>query len=353
MTPVSVLFPRKLRRIVSFMTGALAGLAVDAEEVANSGETMRQIESRGYLRCGVDVGLTGFAERDDRGVWRGFDVDLCRAYAAALLGDEDAVRFVPLTTAQRFIALEARDVDILIRNTSWTFARDVGRGFDFSGIAYYDGQGFMAPSDLGVTSARDLHGARVCVQASTTSALNLADYSATHSLDMQAMEYPTAVAGLEAYVAGECDVYTNDLSSLAGLRANLDDRDAHILLPDVISKEPLGPVIREGDSAFSDISRWILLSLIAAEELGVTSENARSQAANNPNPEVRRLLGQEGAFGDRLGLDNRFALRAIEAGGNYGQIFDRNLGASSRLQLRRGLNAQWTEGGLLYAPPFR
>ncbi len=353
MTPVSLLFPRKLRRIVSFMTGALAGLAVDAQEVANSGETLRQIESRGYLRCGVDVGLAGFAERDADGDWQGFDVDLCHAYAAAILGDANAVHFVPLTTAQRFIALEAHDVDILIRNTSWTFARDVGLGFDFTGIAYYDGQGFMVPSDLGVTSSRDLRGARVCVQASTTSALNLADYSATHSLELRAMEYPTAADGLNAYAAGDCDVYTNDLSSLAGLRGDLPDPQAHILLPDVISKEPLGPVIREGDAAFADISRWILLALIAAEELGVTSENARAQSQNNPNPEVRRLLGSEGQFGSRLGLDDRFALRAIEASGNYGQIFDRNLGASSPLQLRRGLNAQWTEGGLLYAPPFR
>lgn len=353
MTPVSLLFPRKLRRIVSFMTGGLAGFAIDAQEVAQSGETLRLIESRGYLRCGVDVGLTGFAERGEDGVWRGFDADLCRAYAAAIVGRADAVRFVPLTTAERFDALAENEVDILIRNTSWTFERDVELGFDFAGIAYYDGQGFMAPADLGVTSARDLHGARVCVQASTTSALNLADYSATHSLDMQAIEFPTANAGLEAYEAGECDVYTNDLSSLAGLRASLEDRDDHILLPDVISKEPLGPVIREGDAAFADVARWILISLIAAEELGVTSENARAQAQNNPNREVRRLLGAEDAFGERLGLDNRFALRAIEAGGNYGQIFDRNLGASSRLQLRRGLNAQWTEGGLLYAPPFR
>lgn len=353
MTPVSLLFPRKLRRIVSFMTGALAGLAVDAQEVADSGSTLRAIESRGYLRCGVDVGLSGFAERGEDGVWRGFDVDLCHAYAAAILGRASAVRFVPLTTAERFDALAEDDVDILIRNTSWTFERDVGMGFDFAGIAYFDGQGFMAPADLGITSARDLHGARVCVQGATTSALNLADYSATHSLDMQAMEYPTATAGLEAYAAGECDVYTNDLSSLAGLRASLEDRDAHNLLPDVISKEPLGPVIREGDAVFEDVARWILMSLIAAEELGVTSENARAQARNNPNPEVRRLLGADGDFGDRLGLDNRFALRAIEAGGNYGQIFDRNLGAASPLQLRRGLNAQWTEGGLIYAPPFR
>jgi len=352
-TPVSLIFRGRLRRAVSFAIGAIAGLAVDSAEVANSGVTMRGIESRGYLRCGVDVGLTGFAEQSETGAWQGFDVDLCRAYAAALLGRANAVRFVPLTTSERFDALDNDDIDILIRNTSWTFARDVGRGFDFAGIAYYDGQGFMAPADLGVTSARDLDGARVCVQAATTSELNLVDYIETNNLAMDVIAYDTALEGLAGYENGECDVYTNDLSSLAGLRVSLADPENHILLPDVISKEPLGPVIREGDAAFADTARWILNTLIAAEELGVTSQNVGVRARTSTNPEVQRLLGLSDGFGERLGLENSYARTMIESVGNYAEIFERNLGANSRLGLQRGLNAQWTEGGLLYAPPFR
>tara|TARA_R110002073_G_scaffold31278_3_gene96088 strand:- start:2598 stop:3644 length:1047 start_codon:yes stop_codon:yes gene_type:complete len=348
-----LLFRGRLRRAVSFVVGAVAGLSVDAQDVAQAGVTMRGIETRGYLRCGVDVGLTGFAEQDDAGVWHGFDVDLCRAYAVAILGNVNAVRFVPLTTSERFNALENDDIDILIRNTSWTFARDVGSGFDFSGIAYFDGQGFMAPADLGITSARDLDGARVCVQAATTSELNLVDYIETNALNLQVMAYDTALAGLAGYAQGECDVYTNDLSSLAGLRVSLDNPDEHILLPDVISKEPLGPVIREDDARFADVSRWILNALIAAEELGITSQNAGVRARTSANPEVQRLLGVTDDFGERLGLDADYALTMIEDVGNYAEIFERNLGSGSALGLQRGLNAQWTEGGLLYAPPFR
>lgn len=353
MTPVSLIFRGRLRRAVSFAIGAIAGLAVDAEEVAGSGVTMRGIEARGYLRCGVDVGLTGFAERGEDGVWRGFDVDLCRAYAVAILGRASAVRFVPLTTSERFGALADDDIDILIRNTSWTFARDVGLGFDFVGTAYYDGQGFMAPADLGVSSARDLDGARVCVQEATTSELNLVDYIATNNLTMDVIAYDTALGGLAGYAAGECDVYTNDLSSLAGLRVSLADPENHILLPDVISKEPLGPVIREGDPAFADMSRWILNALIAAEELGINSQNVAERARTSTNPEVQRLLGLSDGFGERLGLENNYGRNIIAEIGNYAEIFERNLGSGSELDLERGLNAQWTEGGLLYAPPFR
>ena len=352
-TPVSLLFRGRLRRAVSFVVGAIAGISVDASEIAQSGETMRGIESRGYMRCGVDVGLAGFAERGEDGVWRGFDVDLCRSYAVALLGNRDAVRFVPLTTSERFDALANDGIDILIRNTSWTFARDVGQGFDFVGIAYYDGQGFMVPSDLGISSVRDMDGARVCVQEATTSELNLTDYIATNNLNLEIVAFDTALAGLEGYAQGACDVYTNDLSSLAGLRVSLENPSGHILLPDVISKEPLGPVIREHDTAFGDAARWILYALIAGEELGLNSQNVNERAANSPNPEIQRLLGVRDDFGERLGLEPDYALEMIETMGNYSEIFDRNLGSGSRLELQRGLNAQWTEGGLLYAPPFR
>ncbi len=353
MSPLSFLSPRRLREAVIVMLGGLAGIAVDTEERAQSGSTLRAIETRGTLLCGVDGGLAGFSYRDEEGNWSGFDTDLCRAYAAAILGDADDVRFIPVTTAERFSALADGEVDILIRNTSWTYARDVGQDFDFAGIAYYDGQGFMVPADLGITSARDINGARICVQGNTTTALNLQDFIAANGLTVEVIEYPAAQAGLDGYVSGECDVYTNDLSSLAGLRVSLDVPSEHVLLPDVISKEPLGPVIRSGDSQFLDISQWLLFALIAAEEFGVTSANAESVVMTSNNREIRRLLGVEDNFGERLGLAPDFALTMVSATGNYGEIFDRNLGQGSELGLRRGLNAQWTEGGLLYSPPFR
>lgn len=353
MSPLSFLSPRRLREAVVVTLGGLAGIAVDTAEVAESGSTLRAIEARGELLCGVDGGLTGFAEQDQNGEWSGFDTDLCRAYAAAILGDADDVRFVPVTTSDRFRALSDGEIDILIRNTSWTFARDVGQDFDFAGIAYYDGQGFMVPADLGIASARDINGARICVQASTTTALNLADFIAANDLSVEVREFPTAQSGLDAYESDACDVYTNDLSSLAGLRVGLGDPSAHILLPDVISKEPLGPVIRAGDSHFHDVAQWVLFTLIAAEEFGATSLNVADMAETSRNPEIRRMLGAEDDFGSRLGLENDFAVTMIAATGHYGEIFDRNLGAGSELGLRRGLNAQWTEGGLLYSPPFR
>ncbi|MCW5723843.1 MAG: amino acid ABC transporter substrate-binding protein [Maricaulaceae bacterium] len=339
--------------MVAMTVSVFAGFAMGVQEAGLRGQTLEAIHQRGHLLCGVDTGLPGFAEQGEDGVWRGFDADLCRAYAAAFLGRADAVRFVPLTTAERFEALAEGRIDILIRNTSWTFDRDVGRGFDFPGVAYYDGQGFLAPADLGVASARDLSGARVCVQDATTTALNLADFIENNRLNLTPVVVETAQAGAERYRAGGCDVITNDLSSLAGLRARLPNPAAHVLLPDIISKEPLGPVIREGDSAFGDAARWVLHALIAAEEFGVTAANAREFAAGTRNAEARRMLGAEGDFGERLGLHREFALRAVEAGGNYGEIFARNLGTGSPLGLRRGLNAQWTQGGLMYAPPFR
>lgn len=353
MSPLSFLSPRRLREAAVVMLGGLAGFALDTGEVAQSGATLRVIETRGELLCGVDGGLTGFSQQQSDGRWTGFDTDICRAYAAAILGDADDVRFVPVTTAERFEALADGEIDILVRNTSWTFARDIGQGFDFAGIAYYDGQGFMVPADLGISSARDINGARICVQGSTTTALNLDDFIAANNLNVEVIEYQTAQAGLNGYAGGECDVYTNDLSSLAGLRVSLETPSDHILLPDVISKEPLGPVIRSGDSQFLDISRWVLFSLIAAEEFGVTSANVDSFSETSTNREIRRLLGVEDNFGERLGLEPDFAAVMLRATGNYGEIFDRNLGQGSELGLRRGLNSQWTEGGLLYSPPFR
>ena len=341
------------RRLVRAATAFALGFAASQSQIEAQGSTLAQIRDRGVLLCGVDTALPGFAMSNEREGWVGFEADLCRAYAAAFLGGADRVRFVPLTTAERFEALADGRADILIRNTSWTMARDAALPVSFVGVYYFDGQGFLAPADLGVSSARELDGARVCVQAQTTTALNLDDYAAAFGMRFERIETETAIAALRAYEAGGCDALTNDVSSLAGLRLQLEDPDRHAILADVISKEPLGPVVSDRDVRFADAARWVLYALIAAEEYAVTAENARTIAQTTANPELRRLLGAEGAAAESLGLDAEFALRAIEATGHYGEIFERHLGLQSDLALRRGLNAQWTQGGLLYAPPFR
>lgn len=341
------------RRLVRAATAFALGFAASQSQIEAQGSTLAQIRDRGMLLCGVDTALPGFAMPSEREGWVGFEADLCRAYAAAFLGRADRVRFVPLTTAERFEALADGRADILIRNTSWTMARDAQLPVSFVGVYYFDGQGFLTPADLGVSSARELDGARVCVQAQTTTALSLDDYTAAFDVRFERIETETAIAALRAYEAGGCDALTNDVSSLAGLRLQLEDPDRHAILADVISKEPMGPVVSDHDVRFVDAARWVLYALIAAEEYAVTAENARTIAQTTANPELRRLLGAEGAVAESLGLDAEFALRAIEATGHYGEIFERHLGLQSDLALRRGLNAQWTQGGLLYAPPFR
>ncbi len=342
--------PRRLARAAAAFA---LGFAASQSDIAAGGATLADIRERGVLKCGVDTGLAGFAEQNDAGAWRGFEVDLCHAYAAAFLGDPEAVRFVPLTTAERFDALREGRADILVRNTSWTFARDARQDVTFVGTYYYDGQGFLVPEDLGVSSARELDGARICVMPATTTALNLDDYEATYALSFDRTLVETATAGIEAYAQGRCEAFTNDVSSLAGLRRALDDPSAHLILPDIISKEPLGPVVRSGDARFAEAAQWVLFALIAAEEYGVTADNAAERAASAGNPKVLRLLGARDDIGAALGLSPDFALQAIQARGHYGEIFERHLGADSPLELRRGLNDQWTRGGLLYAPPFR
>lgn len=352
MTVPAILDVFRPRRLARAATAFALGFAASQSDLNAIGGTLVEIRERGVLRCGVDTGLAGFAEQLD-GEWRGFEVDLCHAYAAAFLGDAEAVVFVPLTTSERFEALQDGRADILLRNTSWTFARDAQRSVSFVGTYYYDGQGFLAPADLGVASARELDGARICVMPATTTALNLDDYAQTYGMSFEPVFVETPGAGLGAYSQGRCEAFTNDVSSLAGLRGRLDEPQSHAILPDVISKEPLGPVVRSADRDFVEAARWVLFALIAAEEYGVTSMNAAQQAETARNPEIRRLLGSEGAFGATLGLSPDFALDAVRARGNYGEIFERNLGADSPLELRRGLNDQWTRGGLLYAPPFR
>ncbi|HYG27854.1 MAG TPA: amino acid ABC transporter substrate-binding protein [Caulobacteraceae bacterium] len=317
--------------------------------------TLASVRQRDSLRCGVNPGLAGFALRDSRGEWRGFDADFCRALAAAVLGDARKVTFVPLTNTERIEALKSGKVDVLARNTSWTFRHDVGDGVEFAGVSYYDGQGFLAPRSLNLQSASELSGAKICVQSGSTSELNVADWFRARQLNFTLAKYPTEERTRQAYQTEQCDVITADISTLASARSQLNNPQQHALLPDVISKEPLGPVVRQGDDRWADIVRWTLNALILAEELQVTSENAAELRKESAHPEVRRLLGAEGGFGQMLGLNDDWAYRAIRAVGNYGEVFNEHLGPDSALRLERGQNALWNapRPGLLYAPPMR
>ncbi|MCK8483260.1 amino acid ABC transporter substrate-binding protein [Aliiroseovarius sp. S2029] len=332
--------------------GALtvAGLAAGASAAA----TLDDVKARGKLNCGVTTGLVGFAAPDANGKWEGFDVDFCRAVAAAVLGDANAVEFVPTTGKTRFTALASGEVDMLARNTTWTLSRDVDLKFDFVGVNYYDGQGFLVSKEMGVSSAKDLDGATVCIQTGTTTELNLADFFRANNISYEPVPIETNAEGQQQYLAGACDTYTTDASGLAATRATFENPQDHVVLPEIISKEPLGPLVRHGDNEWADIVRWTLNALISAEELGITSTNiGELSAAPGDNPEINRLLGTEGNLGEMLGLDADWAKRAIMAGGNYGEVFAKNIGESTPIALARGLNAQWKDGGLIYSPPFR
>ncbi|MFP7570066.1 amino acid ABC transporter substrate-binding protein [Marivita sp. S2033] len=328
------------------VAGASAGVA--------SAATLDDVKARGKLNCGVTTGLVGFAAPNANGEWEGFDVDYCRAVAAAVLGDPTAVEFVPLTGKTRFTALASGEIDLLARNTTWTFSRDVDLKFDFVGVNYYDGQGFMVPKELGVSSAKELDGATVCIQTGTTTELNLADYFRKNNISYEPVPIETNGEAQPLYLEGACDVYTTDASGLAATRAAFENPGDHVVLPEIISKEPLGPLVRHGDNDWGDIARWTLNALIAAEEYGVTSANvAELSAAPGNSPEINRLLGTEGSLGEMLGLDADWAKRAIMVSGNYGEVFEKNIGENTPIGLARGLNAQWTDGGLMYSPPFR
>ena len=329
---------------------ATAGLAAGVAGAA----TLDDVKARGTLNCGVSTGLVGFAAPDADGVWEGFDVGVCRAVATAVLGDPEAVTFVPTTGQTRFTALASGEIDMLARNTTWTFSRDVDLKFEFVGVNYYDGQGFMAPRELGVSSAKELDGATVCIQTGTTTELNLADFFRVNSISYEPVPIETNAEALQQLLAGACDVYTTDASGLAASRATFENVSDWVILPEIISKEPLGPLVRHGDSEWADVVRWSLNTLIAAEELGVTSENvAELAAAPTNNPEFNRMLGTEGEMGAMLGLEASWAADIIAAVGNYSELFESNIGESTPIGLARGLNAQWTDGGLLYTPPFR
>ncbi|MDO5756679.1 MAG: amino acid ABC transporter substrate-binding protein [Rhodobacterales bacterium] len=331
-------------------TLAVAGLSAGAA----GANTLEEVKARGTLSCGVTTRLVGFAAQDSNGEWQGFDVAICRAVAAVVLGDRNAVSFVPTTAVTRFEKLSSGEVDLLARNTTWTFSHDVGQNFEFVGINYYDGQGFLVPKARGVTSVKDLNGAAICVQEGTTTKLNLDDYFRQNKMTYERVPVETNIDGQKQYLAGVCDTFTADASSLASTRATFETPGDHVLLPETISKEPLALLVRHGDSEWADVVRWTLNALIAAEEMDVTSANIIELSAQpGDSPEINRLLGTEGDLGAQLGLDADWAQKAIMAGGNYGEIFEKNIGEASPIGLPRGLNAQWTDGGLLYSPPFR
>ncbi len=335
-------------------TVTLGALTVAAFAAGAAGAaTLDDVKARGSLNCGVTTGLVGFAAPDANGEWEGFDVGVCRAVAAAVLGDPTAVTFVPTTGKTRFTALASGEIDLLARNTTWTYSRDVDLKFEFVGVNYYDGQGFLVPKALGVSSAKELSGATICIQTGTTTELNLADYFRKNNMEYQPVPIETNGEAQQQYLAGACDVYTTDASGLAATRAAFETPGDHVVLPEIISKEPLGPLVRHGDSEWGDVARWTLNALIAAEEYGITSANVEELSAGTDSPEIDRILGTEDNLGAMMGLEPTWAKAAIAAGGNYGELFEKNIGENTPIGLSRGLNAQWTDGGLLYAPPFR
>ena len=321
-------------------TGAFAGATLDA------------VKAKGFVQCGVSTGLPGFSSADDKGQWSGLDVDVCRAVAAAIFGNADAVKYSPLTAKERFTALQSGEIDMLSRNTTWTLTRDSSLGLNFAGVNYYDGQGFLVSKNLGVKSALELDGATACIQAGTTTELNMADYFRANNMQYQAVTFDKSDETVKAFEAGRCDVLTSDQSQLYALRIQLKNPDSAMVLPEVISKEPLGPVVRQGDDDWFNVVRWSLYAMLNAEELGITSANV-DEMKESADPNVRRLLGLEGIKGKGLGLDDAWAYHIVKGVGNYGEAFERNVGQGSALKISRGLNALWNKGGVQYAPPIR
>ena len=311
-----------------------------------------QVKSKGFVQCGVSQGLPGFSNPDDKGNWTGLDVDICRAIAAAIFDDPTKVRYTPLTAKDRFTALQSGEIDVLSRNTTWTSSRDTSLGLNFTGVTYYDGQGFLVRKDKKVSSALELSGASVCTQTGTTTELNVADFFRSRNMKYEVVAFSTGDETVKAYEAGRCDVFTSDVSQLYAMRLKLANTADHVVLPEIISKEPLGPVVRHGDDQWFDIVKWVLYAMLSAEELGVASKNVDEMAKSN-NPEIKRLLGTEGNFGEQLGLTKDWVGRIVKHVGNYGESFDRNVGAGSKLGIERGLNRLWSKGGIQYAPPIR
>ncbi|HVV63810.1 MAG TPA: amino acid ABC transporter substrate-binding protein [Pseudolabrys sp.] len=338
-----------MKRIATvFAVAAALGFTASAA----SAQTLTAVKNRGTLNCGANGTLAGFGLPDAQGKWTGLDVDVCRAIAAAVLNDANKVKFVPLSAKDRFTALQSGEVDVLIRNTTWTSSRDTSLGLNFTGVDYYDGQGFMVRKALKVNSALELGDASVCVQQGTTTELNLADYFRAHNMKLKTVTFATANEAVKAYDAGRCDAYTTDASGLYAERLRTANPNDHIVLPEIISKEPLGPAVRHGDDQWFDIVKWVLFAMINAEELGITQKNV-DDMAKSTNPEIKRFVGTEGNYGEQLGLTKDWAVRIVKAVGNYGEAFDRNVGSGSPLKIDRGLNRLWNKGGIQYAPPIR
>ena len=319
---------------------------------AAAAQTLKSVKDRGSLSCGVSQGLPGFSTPDDKGNWTGLDVDVCRAIAAAVLNDPTKVKFVPLSAKDRFTALQSGEIDVLSRNTTWTLSRDTSLGVNFTGVTYYDGQGFLIRKSLKVNSALELNGASICVQTGTTNEQNVSDYFNGNHMKYELIAFGTADETVKAYESGRCDVFTSDISQLYSIRLKLAAPGDHVVLPEVISKEPLGPLVRHGDDQWFDIVKWTLFAMINAEELGVTQQNVDEMAKSN-KPDLKRMFGTDGNLGEQLGLTKDWVTRIVKAVGNYGESFDRNVGAGSKLGISRGLNQLWNKGGIQYAPPIR
>jgi general L-amino acid transport system substrate-binding protein len=336
-----------MKRFASILALAVIFLAQGA-----SAQTLKAVKDRGILNCGSNGTLAGFGLPDAQGKWTGLDVDVCRAVSAAIFNDANKVKFVPLSAKDRFTALQSGEVDVLVRNTTWTSSRDTSLGLNFTGVDYYDGQGFLVRKALKVNSALELGDASICVQQGTTTELNLADFFRAHNMKLKTVTFATANEAVKAYDSGRCDAYTTDASGLYSERLKLANANDHIVLPEIISKEPLGPAVRHGDDQWFDVVKWVLFAMINAEELGVTQKNV-DEMVKSTNPEVKRLLGTEGSYGEQLGLTKDWVVRIIKLVGNYGEVFERNVGSGSPLKIDRGLNKLWNKGGIQYAPPIR
>jgi general L-amino acid transport system substrate-binding protein len=338
-----------MKRVSLVLTLALAaGLSTGAA----TAQTLKTIKDRGTLSCGVSQGLPGFSSPDDKGNWTGLDVDICRALAAVIFDDPTKIKFVPLSAKDRFTALQSGEIDVLSRNTTWTLSRDTSLGANFTGVTYYDGQGFLVKKSLKVNSALELNSASVCVQTGTTTEQNLADYFKSNNMKYEVIAFGSNDEAVKAYESGRCDVFTTDVSGLYADRLKLSNPADHAVLPEVISKEPLGPMVRHGDDQWFDLVKWVLFAMVDAEELGITQKNA-DEMAKSDKPELKRVFGSDGNFGESLGVTKDWVSRIIKTVGNYGESFDRNVGAGSKLGISRGLNQLWNKGGIQYAPPIR
>ena len=334
------------------LLSVLLGSAMAVGATAAGAATLDDVKAKGAVQCGVSQGLPGFSNPDDQGNWTGLDVDFCNAVSAAIFGDASGAKFSPLSAKERFTALQSGEIDVLPRNTTWTMTRDTALGLNFAGVNYYDGQGFMIRKSLGVSSALELSGASVCTNTGTTTELNVTDYFRSNNMELELVQFEKADEVVQAYDSGRCDVYTTDASGLYAQRLKLTNAADHVVLPEIISKEPLGPVVRQGDDQWFNINKWVLFAMVNAEEMGVTQANVDEMKSSN-NPSIRRLLGVEGSFGENIGLSNDWAYNVIKTVGNYGESFDRNVGPDTPLGIARGVNDLWSKGGLMYAPPIR